>query len=429
MGKKIYLLLILFAVLLSTTACGRDDEGYVYYLNYKSEADEALQKLAEQYTKETGVTVKVVTAASGTYMDTLEAQLNKRYCPTLFVCNNEQGLENLGSYPYDLSNTAVAGCLENTEYTLRGENGELYGLGYCFEAYGIITNKKLLGEAGYDISDIRNYDDLKRVAEDIHSRRTELGFDAFTSAGLDPSSSWRFSGHLANIPLYYEFKNRGIIAQPEEVTGECLDLYQNIWDLYINNSTVEGSTLSTATGNMAEEEFGNGKAVFYQNGTWEYASLTNPEKYGMSPEDLTMLPIYCGAPDEESVGLCCGTENYWVVNSKADQKSIDATLDFLEWLVTSEAGKEMMSREFGVTPFKDRIPTDNVFFKAEEEYEAEGKHPMTWAFCMTPNTDVWREGIVSALTEYSAGTGTWENVRNAFINGWKYQYKQEHGIM
>ena len=408
---------------------GKEDEAYVYYINFKPEADEAWQKLAEKYTSETGVPVKIVTAASNTYSDTLAAQLNKNNCPTLFVCNNAQGLENMGDYPYDLRESAVAKKLENTEYCLWGENGEMFGIGYCFEAYGIITNKALLEKAGYSISDIHNFETLKTVAEDIHSRRDELGFDAFTSSGLDASSSWRFSAHLANIPLYYEFTNNGTVTQPSEVTGDYLDLYKNIWDLYINNGTVEGGSLTTATGNMAEEEFGTGKAVFFQNGSWEYSSLIDPEKYGMKPEDITMIPIYSGADDEEMNGLCCGTENYWVVNSKASQKSIDATLDFLDWVVSSDYGKNLLSNEFGVTPFKDRISTDNVFFKAEEQYEAEGKHPVTWAFCMTPNTDVWREGVTSALAEYSAGTESWDNVKKAFINGWKYQYRLEHGIM
>ena len=49
--------------------------GSVYYLNFKPEFDEALQSLAADYTAETGVPVKVVTAASGTYSDTLNANI------------------------------------------------------------------------------------------------------------------------------------------------------------------------------------------------------------------------------------------------------------------------------------------------------------------------------------------------------------------
>ncbi len=56
--------------------------GSVYYLNFKPEADEAWQKLAASYTEQTGVPVKVVTAASGTYDTTLAAELDKSSAPT-----------------------------------------------------------------------------------------------------------------------------------------------------------------------------------------------------------------------------------------------------------------------------------------------------------------------------------------------------------
>ena len=41
-------------------------------------------------------------------------------------------------------------------------------------------------------------------------RKDELGFSAFTSAGMDGSSDWRFKTHLANLPIYYEYKDEGI---------------------------------------------------------------------------------------------------------------------------------------------------------------------------------------------------------------------------
>lgn len=429
MLRKMISLALAMSFMLLLCGCNTQKEGYVYYLNFKPEADSAWQELAKEYTERTGIQVKVVTAASNTYDDTLSAQLNKTFCPTLFICNNAQGLEDLGDYPYDLRNTALAERLESTEYCLWGESGEMYGMGFCYEAYGIITNKALLKQAGYSIEDIQNFEDLKSAAEDIHSRSEILGFDAFTSSGLDPSSSWRFSGHLSNMPLYYELLETDLYSQPSEINGDHLYLYKNIWDLYINNSGTSRTSLTTATGNMAEEEFGSGKAVFFQNGTWEYSSLTDPEKYGISPDDLTMIPIYCGGEGEENNALCCGTENYWIVNSKASPESINATLDFLLWVVTSEEGKMMLSSEFGVTPFKDSIPTENVFFNAEKEYEGQGKHPVPWVFCMTPNTDVWREGVTSSLAKYSSGIGTWDAVENAFVSGWRFQYRLEHGIM
>ncbi len=373
--------------------CGENKDGYVYYINYKPEADTAWQRLAESYTAQTGVPVKVVTAASGSYTSTLSSQMNKSSPPTLFVCNNSQDILNWDDYCFDLKGSRIADMLESDEYCIFGSGGEIKAIGYCYEAFGIIVNKELLGKAGYDIGDINNFDTLKAAAEDIHTRRGELGFDAFTSSGLDDSSAWRFTGHLANLPMYYEFRDENVLEQPASVKGSYLDKYKNIWDLYINNSTVSKSELTSATGNLAEEAFGSGRAVFYQNGTWEYEALTSSEKYGMSPDSLTMIPIYCGADGEEKAGLCCGTENYWAVNSRAGQKNIDATIDFLCWVVSSDEGRKMMADSFGETPFKEHIESDNVFFKAASGYEDKGCYTVTWQFRHTPNTDAWRAGI------------------------------------
>ena len=90
-----------------------------------------------------------------------------------------------------------------------------------------------------------------------------------------------------------------------------------------------------ATGGFdAEAEFKDGKAVFFQNGTWEYSGLTKDG--AMKAEDLAMIPIYCGVDGEEKAGLCSGTENCWAVNSKASEKDRQATLDFINWLNSLE---------------------------------------------------------------------------------------------
>ena len=62
--------------------------GSVYWLNFKPESDEVLQEVAADYTAKTGVEVKVVTAASGTYSTTLLSEMDKSAPPTLFVIGN-----------------------------------------------------------------------------------------------------------------------------------------------------------------------------------------------------------------------------------------------------------------------------------------------------------------------------------------------------
>ncbi len=77
----------------SLVACSgsTDEEGDVYFLNFKPEQDAAYQEIAKAYTEETGVMVKVVTAASGSYEQTLKAEIGKDEAPTLFQVNGPAG--------------------------------------------------------------------------------------------------------------------------------------------------------------------------------------------------------------------------------------------------------------------------------------------------------------------------------------------------
>ena len=433
MKKTLAILLAVVMAVTLFTACGDKPAptpdtktGSVYYLNFKPEADKAWQDLAKLYTEKTGVPVTVLTAASGTYDQVLTAEMDKDAAPTMFQVGNAGAVRTWGEYCYDLTNTDIMKEMTTDAFNLKNEAGETVSIGYCYEAFGIIVHKALLKQAGYELTDITNFESLKKVADDIHSRAAELGFDAFTSAGLDGSSSWRFSGHLANMPLYYEFRDDNVTEQPATIKGTYLENFKKIWDLYITDTATTGAALLTATGEQAEAEFGQGKAVFFQNGSWEYSALTAADKYAMKPENLAMIPIYCGVDGEEKAGLCCGTENCWAVNKNAAKEDIEATLAFMKWVVTSDEGTTMMAKEFGPCPFKNAKPPENVFFAAANEYTAAGNYVVTWAFNWTPAVDDWRAAVVDALGKYSTGTGDWAAVQTAFVEGWATQYAKDH---
>ena len=394
--------------------------GKVYYLNFKPEADEAWQEIAKQYTEETGVPVTVITAASGTYEETLSSEIVKDEAPTLFQVNGPVGLANWSDYCYDLKGSSLYNELTSDSFALY-DGDAVAGIAYVIESYGIITNTKLLEQAGYTLDDISSFEDLKKVAEDITARQDELGFAAFTSAGMDGSSDWRFKTHLANLPIYFEYQEKGIDST-DAIEGKYLDNYKAIWDLYINNATCKPADLAGKTGDDAENEFADRQAVFYQNGSWEYANLTGK---GMTDDELAMIPIYVGAGDEKNQGLCTGTENFWCVNSEASEEDIQATIDFLTWMVTSDAGTKMLSEQIGVIPFKKAADTTNLFVLNDRAYTEAGKTPVSWNFTTMPSEE-WKNGVGSALTAYAAGTGSWDDVVSAFVDGWATEYAASH---
>ena len=328
------------------------------------------------------------------------------------------------AYALPLDGSKLAEELLTQEFTIFHPDSTMAALPLELGVYGILVNVTLLRQAGFTPEDIHSFETLKAVAEDIHARSGELGFDAFSAPGLDGSSSWRFSGHLANMPLYYEFRDDGITEQPATIKGTYMDNFRNIWDLYITDTAADAKTLSSGTGDESKAEFLEGKAAFYQNGTWEFASLNEA---GMT--DICMIPIYCGVEGEEKAGLCSGTENCWAVNSQVSEANQKASLDFLYWLVTDDVAAQKMVDILGALPFKAAPASTNVFLANGNDLLAAGNYNVSWAFNHTPNVDSWRATVVTALAKYSADQtdANWAEVVTAFVDGWAYEYNMQNG--
>ena len=415
-----------------SSTSGDDAKGKVYYLNFKPEAADQWTALAKEYTKEKGVEVKVQTAASGTYEQTLKSEIAKTEAPTLFQVNGPVGYQNWKKYTADMSNTDVYKELANQDVALK-DGDKVVGVPYVMETYGLIYNKDILnkyfaldGAKATSMDEIDNFDTLKAVADDMQARKDELGIKgAFTSAGFDSSSDWRFKTPLANLPLYYEFKDDNVTEQPASIKGTYLPNYKKIFDLYIADSTTDPTQLSAKTGDDANSEFALGEAAFYQNGTWAWTDL---QKAGMKAESVGMMPIYTGVKGEEKQGLATGSENYWCINDKASDADKKATEDFLSWVITSDTGKKSLSQDMGfTTPFKtfDDVKFDNPLTEAAVEDQKSGKTQVSWNFTMMPSEE-WKNKVGQALLEYAQGTGKWDAVKTAFVDGWASEYEASH---
>ena len=429
----------------------RSAGGKVIFFNFKPEGKDIWIDVANEYKRiNPGADIDVKTPQSNSYEDELRDAVknNPDAMPTLFQINGPVGYAKWKDYTADLTNSPLYNQLSNKGLALT-DNGKPVAVPYVTENYGLIYNKALLAryadlhnsklkpeEDGVSFEDqITTFGKLKEVADDLQKRKDELGIDgAFTSAGFDSSSDWRFKTHLANMPLYYEFN--GDTKQPAKIKGSYLDNFRKIFDLYISDSTTPVSQLSTKTGEDAVYEFALGKAVFYQNGTWAWGDLS---KAGIKPDDVGMLPIYIGVPDEKNHGLAAGSENYWCINEKASPANKKATEDFLKWLLTSDYGKRALAEKMGfVTPFEgfSKIKVDNPLNQAAVEYaNKEGKKPVKWVFVTMPSNG-WKDDVGSDLLTYAQATKdgmtsigaekAWATLKSAFVDGWAKEYKIAH---
>ena len=354
------LLLLLLIVVLAGCGKSQKKEGSVYYLNFKPEVAEVWDEIATAYTKETGVEVKVITAASGTYEQVLQSEIAKREAPTLFQINGPLGYESWSEFCLDLKDTDLYSHLLDKSLAVEKDGG-VYGIPYVVEGYGIIYNESImkkyfaLPDKKVSISsteEIKDYDTLKAVAEDMTAHKEQLGIEGvFASTSLSAGEDWRWQTHLMNLPIYYEFADKGV-DDLDEIDFTYADNFKNIFELYVNNSCTDKTQLGGKTVNNSMEEFAQGKVAMVQNGNWAWGQVSSIEGNVVSEEDIKFLPIYIGVKGEEKQGLCIGTENYFSVSSWASKEDQKATIDFMEWLFTSDIGKDYVTNKLGfIAPF------------------------------------------------------------------------------
>lgn len=409
---------------------GQDsDTGSVYYMNFKPEVAHVWEEIAEVYEQETGVPVKVVTAAGGNYESTLKSEIVKSDAPTLFQVNGPVGYQAWKDYCADLSDTQFYQALSDKELAIKGEDGGVYGVPYTMEGYGLIYNREIMnryfatsGAKAGSVEEIRDFETLKAVAEDMQSKKEELGIKGvFASTSLLPGDEWRWHTHLANLPVYAEYQQKGKTDMPE-IEFAYQESFKKLFDLYLTNSTTEPKMLGSKGVNDSMAEFALGQCAMVQNGNWAWAQIAEVSGNVVKEENIGFLPLYMDLEGEENQGLCVGTENYFCINSQASEADKKATADFVYWLISSPKGKDYMVNKLGnVAPFttftEEEKPADPLA-KSMLEIMESGKVSIPWIFTTFPS-QTFKEQFGGALLEYAQGTVEWEQVVKTVQEQWK----------
>ena len=428
-------LLSMVLAISALTGCGSADKqqdsdtGSVYYMNFKPEVAEVWEEIADVYEQETGVKVKVVTAAGGNYESTLKSEIVKSDAPTLFQINGPIGYQAWKDYCADLSDTQFYQALSDKELAIKGEDGGVYGVPYTMEGYGIIYNLEIMnryfattGAVVGSIEDINNYATLKAVVEDMQSKKEELGIrGVFASTSLLPSEEWRWHTHLANLPVYAEYQANGV-TDMQEISFAFQENFKNIFDLYLQNSTTEPKMLGSKGVNDSMAEFALGQCAMVQNGNWAWGQIAEVSGNVVKAENIGFLPIYMGLEGEENQGLSVGTENYFCINSQASEADRKASADFVYWLISSPTGKDYMVNQLGnVAPFttftEEEKPADPLAKSMLKMMES-GKVSIPWIFTTFPS-QTFKDYFGSALLEYAQGTMDWNGVVSVVQEQWK----------
>ncbi|MBE6749998.1 MAG: ABC transporter substrate-binding protein [Ruminococcaceae bacterium] len=424
---------------LSLAGCGEKTKSSVYFLNFKPESATVYEEIAEKYKQETGVEVKVVTAAANNYEQTLKSEIAKSDAPTIFQVNGPVGYDTWDDYCLDIKDSKLYSFLSDKDLAIKDDGG-VYAVPYVVEGYGIIYNDEImkryfaLPNKKTDITtaeEIDSFEKLKAVVEDMTANKEKLGIKGvFASTSLATGEDWRWQTHLLNIPLYHEFKEMGndidvalSMLDADEVTYKYSKNFENLFDLYINNSVTSKNLLGSKSVADSMAEFALGDAAMVQNGNWAWSQISGVKGNTVKASDIKMLPLYMGIEGEKGQGICIGTENYFAINKNADKEQQEASLKFLEWLFSSETGKKYVTESLGfITPFntfsENELPDDPLAKEISRYMKDESVENIPWAFSAFPS-DAFKKDVGSALLDYVQGEKKWEDVKKIIQDKWK----------
>lgn len=444
--KKIIACLTAAVLLFTVSACGKKNEtdmnsakadNTVYFLNFKPEIADIYKEIAQKYEAEKGVKVKVVTAASNTYETTLKSEIAKSDAPTIFQINGPVGYQSWAKYCKDLRDTKLYDYLSDKDLAIKNSGG-VFGIPYVVEGYGIIYNNAImekyfaLKDKAVSISkaeEITSFKLLKEVVEDMTKHKQELGIDGvFASTSMSGGEQWRWTTHLLNMPIYYEMKDisdESTIStayNAKTIDFKYADNFRNVFDLYINNSTTEKGLLSGKSVEDSMSEFALGKAAMVQNGNWAWEQISKVKGNTVKADDIKYLPIYIGIDGEEKQGLCIGTENYLAINKNVSEQKQKASVEFLEWLFSSETGKDYAVNKLNfISPFntfKENERPDDPLAREVIKWMEKDKTTVEWVFNSFPSQE-FKDDFGNALLEYVQGTKSFDDVKKVTVDGWK----------
>ncbi len=442
MVNKILSFLMVVLLVFSFAGCGQESkEAQVYFLNFKPESAAVYEEIAEKYEEEKGVKIKVLTAAANTYEQTLKSEIAKTAAPTIFQINGPIGYKSWKDYCLDIKDSKLYSYLSDKSLAIKDGDG-VYGVPYVVEGYGIIYNNSIMDKyfalkerqkEVNSVDEIKNFETLKTVVQDMTKNKKALGIDGvFASTSLSSGEDWRWQTHLLNIPLYYEHKNPEkdptlSLLDAKEIGFKYEKNYKNIFDLYTENSVTEKTLLGSKTVADSMAEFALGKIAMVQNGNWAWSQISGVKGNTVKESDIKMMPIYTGIAGEENQGICIGTENYLAINKNVSKEKQQASLDFLDWLFSSETGKKYVNEKLGfITPFntfsEEESPKDPLAKEISRYLNDQNTETVPWIFTAFPS-DIFKRDVGSALLDYAQGAKKWDEVKGKIIESWKSERK------
>lgn len=390
----------------SSNSSGGNGDIVVDVFNIKVETKDQLEAMIEKYESEhENVDIRLTTVGGGQdAASALQAKFSSNEDPAIFLLGGLSDVEKYQNYLLDVSDMESAKAA--IEGTLQGStvDGTPYGIPLNIEGFGWMINKDIFESAGVDPASIASYDDFVKAVETIDSQKKELGLEAvFGYSGKEDWVTSQFSNHFT-AP---EFENDLQVAyEAGELTFKYGDRMKEYTDL-LNKYNVQ-PILSLDYSTSVEELFTNNKVAIIHQGNWIVPSLDgiDPE---FSKEKLGILPLFVDSDNEGYISA--GPSWFWGINKEQDEEVVEASKDFIDWMYTSDYGKQQIVEEFKYIPAHEGYEIDNITDPVSKEvYQMllDGKSRV-WAHNQYPN-GFSTTALFPEYQKYLNGDISWEDL-------------------
>ncbi|PGT84706.1 ABC transporter substrate-binding protein [Bacillus sp. AFS040349] len=421
-SKKIFLSFfsILFLVSVVLAGCSGSDsssekegsgsEGDQVTLDifqFKVEFKDQFEAVAEQYQEANpGVKINIQTVGGGEdYGAALRSKFASGDEPAIFNIGGPTDVIDWEDSLADLTDSAAAGAA--LEGTLDGvtKDDQVLGLPFNQEGYGLIYNTEIFEKAGINPADIKDMASLEAAVKTLDEKKSDLGLEAVFA--LPAKETWVTGLHLSNAFISPEFDGNVTSAfESKTVDFKYGDAMKNFIDLQ-NKHSVQ-PVVSLDYSQQVEELFSTGKVAMIQQGNWVYGSIAGIDEE-LANNKVGILPIPVPGYKEDAIPV--GVPMYWAVNKNKDEKVIEEATKFLDWLYTSDEGKEVVINDFKFVPAYEGYDASKItdpLSKQVYEYAEAGK-TIGWVFMGYPAN--WGQNELGAnVQKYLAEEATWEEI-------------------
>ncbi|MBD7912253.1 MULTISPECIES: ABC transporter substrate-binding protein [Clostridium] len=382
MKKKLSSVLLVIFTLIILSGCTNKEKNtgvvHISILNSKPEIQVALEDATKEFSKENpNIKIKVVKYnRNETYYNKLMSMYSYENAPTMTI-GDPTHIKNIKNNLLDLSSEEwvkdVSGGISNIA---KNESGEVIGFPFATEGVGFIYNKKVIEEAGIDVSSINTIKSLEEAFKKV---------EAIGKKGvIVTNEKWSLGDHFLSTAYSAQSKDTNdIIEYIENVKKGTLNVKDNAklnglldtFDLMKKYNIYKDEPLTPSYDKCAEV-LGKGDVGFWYMGNWASKSILDSSKdnkdYGFIP-----VPISNDSSEYGNNEITLGVTKYIVVDkSNSSKEQQDAAKKFLNWVVYTKEGQEFVVNKSGIisafanNEIKQADPLANDIMKYKEKEKA-----------------------------------------------------------